>query len=172
VFRALFTPLLFARGAAHRAQKGDWFVAVQMHFVVLAVGRVPLFSLLMRSGSPAIAASVGIQSLWLISCCHRPADHARQRTMAARGRRLPVVFFSERSASSRVRPGVHVWAVVAAVDDDGVVGDSQSSSALSSVRWCRRARACRRRTRCRRACSDRDATAHVLRRCMRVVFIR
>ena len=81
------------------------------------------------SGSPAIAQSVGIQSLWLISSLVTvpglivPGQRTRHGTRKAPSQ---LVFFSRAERRHRaVGPGVHVRAVVARVDDDRVVGDAQ-----------------------------------------------
>ena len=75
-----------------------------------------------------MAQSVGIQSLWLISSLvtvpglidARPAHQARHAERA-----FPVgVLLGAEPGHGAVRPGIHVRAVVAGVDDDGVVRDA------------------------------------------------
>ena len=75
-----------------------------------------------------MAQSVGTQSLWLISSLVTvpglitPGQRTRQGTRKAPSQ---LVFFSRAEPRHRaVGPGVHVRAVVAGVDDDGVVRDA------------------------------------------------
>ena len=81
------------------------------------------------SGSPAAARNVGSQSwCWTISLetdagrdVAGPADHLGHPERA-----LPVgVLLAAERRHAAVGPGVHVRAVVGAVDDDRVVGDAQ-----------------------------------------------
>ena len=84
--RALFVPLLLAALPLDVLQERRLVVAVEVNLVVHAVGGVArLAACSTMSGSPAIAQSVGIQSLWLINSLltvpglivPRPADQAR-----------------------------------------------------------------------------------------------
>ena len=113
-------------------------VAVEVHLVVDAVGRVASLQLADDVGSPASAQSVGTQSLWLISSLvivpglMTPGQRTTHGTRKAPSQ---FVFFSERNqvmAPSGQR--VHVRAVVARVDDDACCSAMpMSSSALSIV---------------------------------------
>ena len=118
----------YCRGAVDGRQELRLVVAVEVHLVVDAVGGVALLHLPTMSGSPAIEQSVGIQSLWLISSLVTvpglicPGQRTRHGTRKAPSQ---LVFFSRAEQRHRaVRPGVHVRAVVAGVNDDGVVRDA------------------------------------------------
>ena len=121
--------VVVADGARHRREELRLVVAVEMNLVVRAVGRrSPLRHLPTMSGSPAMAQSVGIQSLWLMSSLVTvpglmwPGQRTRQGTRNAPSQ---LVFFSERNGV--IAPSGQVFMcgpLSVRVDDDRVVGDA------------------------------------------------